>query len=272
MLRLQSVIILFKIKFEFQLMSAWTVGLASLKEVQRMARATHKVSARQRRSVGRTPARAVLREDGAQTRQKLLEVAGRVFAERGYLRATSKEICELAGANIAAVNYHFGGKDGLYSAVLEAAHAKLVSIDSVAEITQSKADSATKLRLLLRKILTEVARRGEGAWELRVLSREVMAPTPLMEGMMKNQVMPKAKMVMGMLADILDVPPSHPAVSRCTVSIVGPCVFLLVVSPEWQKKLFPGLLADPEELVEHMVAFTLGGLRAIAEGLRRSAR
>ena len=213
-----------------------------------------------------------MRENGAQTRQKLLEVAGRVFAERGYLRATSKEICELAQANIAAVNYHFGGKDGLYSAVLEEAHARLVSIDSGAEITQSKTDSAAKLRLLLRKILVEVARRRDSAWELRVISRELMAPTPLMDAMLKNQVMPKAKMVMAMIADILGVPPTHPAVSRSTVSIVSPCMFLLVVSPEWQKKVFPALLAEPDELVDHMVAFTLGGLRSIAESLKRSAR
>lgn len=213
-----------------------------------------------------------MRENGAQTRQKLLEVAGRVFAERGYLRATSKEICELAEANIAAVNYHFGGKDGLYSAVLEEAHARLVSIDTVAEITQSNADSAAKLRLLLRKILVEVAKRRDSAWELRVISRELLAPTSLMDAMMKNQVMPKAKLVMGMIADILGVPPTHPAVGRSTVSIVGPCMFLLVTSQELQKKVFPGLLAEPEELVDHMVAFTLGGLRAIADGLKRSAR
>ncbi|HEY0942036.1 MAG TPA: CerR family C-terminal domain-containing protein [Steroidobacter sp.] len=235
-------------------------------------RSTRRGAAKQRPAAGRTPARAARRENGAQTRQKLLEVAGRVFAERGYLSTTSKEICELAEANIAAVNYHFGGKDALYSAVLEEAHARLVSIDSVAEITQSNADSAAKLRLLLRKILVEVARRGADAWELRVIGRELIAPTSLMDAMMKNQVVPKAKMVMGMIADILGVPATHPAVARSTVNIVSPCVFLLVVSSERQKKVFPALHADPDELVDHMVAFTLGGLRSVAEGLQRSAR
>ena len=70
-----------------------------------------------------------VREDGVQTRQRLLEIAGQIFAQRGYARTTSKEICKRAGANIAAVNYHFGGKEGLYAAVLEEAHARLVSID-----------------------------------------------------------------------------------------------------------------------------------------------
>ena len=46
------------------------------------------------------------------TREKLLDVAGRIFADRGYRAATIREICLAAGANVAAVNYHFGDKMG----------------------------------------------------------------------------------------------------------------------------------------------------------------
>src|SRR6202020_3250974 len=52
------------------------------------------------------------------TRKKLLEVAGRVFAEHGYYAATVRDICAQAGSNVAAVNYHFRDKLGLYTAVL----------------------------------------------------------------------------------------------------------------------------------------------------------
>src|SRR5229473_4084962 len=52
------------------------------------------------------------------TRDKLIEAAGHVFAERGYRAATIREICRRAGANIAAVNYTFGDKMGLYTEVL----------------------------------------------------------------------------------------------------------------------------------------------------------
>lgn len=227
------------------------------------ARKTAKAS-KTRSAAKRTPARAVVREDGAQTRQQLLEVAGRVFAERGYMNATSKEICELANANIAAVNYHFGGKDGLYAAVLEEAHARLLSIDIVTEIMQNEASAADKLRVLLRKIVLQVANRDTGAWELRVLSREFMAPTPLADGMMRNQVVPKSTLVKGMIGEILGVPATHPAVSRSLVNIIGPCLFLLIVNPDWQKKIFPTLLTDTEALVDHMVTYALGGLQSIA--------
>ena len=59
------------------------------------------------------------REDGNATRQKIIEVAGTLFAEKGYAETSSKEITERAGTNIAAVNYHFGSREKLYIAVLD---------------------------------------------------------------------------------------------------------------------------------------------------------
>jgi TetR/AcrR family transcriptional regulator, regulator of cefoperazone and chloramphenicol sensitivity len=205
-----------------------------------------------------------IREDGAQTRQQLLEVAGQVFAEQGYARATSKEICERAKANIAAVNYHFGGKDGLYAAVLEEAHARLVSIDLVAAAVKDQNDPAAGLRMFLSRIVGEIARRDEGAWELRVLSREILSPTPMMDRMLSTQVAPKAKLVSGMIGRMLGVPATHPAVSRSIVSLMGPCIMLLMISEDVIGKVFPSLTLDGDALSEHLVTFALGGIKAIA--------
>src|SRR3989441_12906972 len=52
------------------------------------------------------------------TRQRLLEAAGEVFAERGFRDATIQEICRRADANIAAVHYHFADKERLYRTVI----------------------------------------------------------------------------------------------------------------------------------------------------------
>jgi AcrR family transcriptional regulator len=49
---------------------------------------------------------------------KILESAGEIFADRGFRETTVREICRLAGLNLAAVNDHFGNKERLYLAVI----------------------------------------------------------------------------------------------------------------------------------------------------------
>ena len=56
-----------------------------------------------------------------ETRERLLKTAERLFAERGFKRVTVREICKVARANIASVNYHYGGKLGLYREVMRLA-------------------------------------------------------------------------------------------------------------------------------------------------------
>ena len=56
-----------------------------------------------------------------ETRERLLSTAERLFAERGFSKVTIREICKSARANVAAVNYHFNGKKGLYDEVVRSA-------------------------------------------------------------------------------------------------------------------------------------------------------
>jgi len=53
------------------------------------------------------------------TRTKILRVAARVFAQKGFSGASVRDIVSAAGENVSAVNYHFGSKQKLYQATLE---------------------------------------------------------------------------------------------------------------------------------------------------------
>ena len=62
------------------------------------------------------------------TRQRLLEAALEVFAELGYEGASSREICRRAGANGAALNYHWGSKQALWTAVCDECNRRLLAV------------------------------------------------------------------------------------------------------------------------------------------------
>lgn len=53
------------------------------------------------------------------TREKILETAEALFAEKGLDGTSMRNITDAAGVNLASVNYHFGSKDGLIAAVFD---------------------------------------------------------------------------------------------------------------------------------------------------------
>jgi AcrR family transcriptional regulator len=55
---------------------------------------------------------------GRSAREQLISHATRIFAAKGYAAATTREICDAAGVNIASIHYYFGDKEGLYRAAL----------------------------------------------------------------------------------------------------------------------------------------------------------
>ena len=63
--------------------------------------------------------RSVRNRAGVQTRAILLSEAERLFAERGVEHVAVRDITEAAGANVAAVNYHFGSKQGLIEVLVD---------------------------------------------------------------------------------------------------------------------------------------------------------
>ena len=81
-----------------------------------------------RRRRARKPA---AEKNASSTRKRLLDAAGHVFAEQGFDRAMGKEICKRAGVNAAAINYHFGGIENLYLALLEEIRNQMAATNSV---------------------------------------------------------------------------------------------------------------------------------------------
>jgi len=61
---------------------------------------------------------AVAGDSKVATKQRLIEAAEELFADEGFDRVSVRDITTKAGANVAAVNYHFGSREGLIAVVL----------------------------------------------------------------------------------------------------------------------------------------------------------
>lgn len=222
-----------------------------------------------RRSTKPVPKARGPREDGAQTRARLLEAAGVVFAEKGFDRATAKEITGRAGSNGAAVNYYFGGIEGLYQEVLIAAHNRIVSLQELRAIVHGSLGPQDKLRQLIALIAGIVCGPASASWAIRILSREILAPTPHFDVLRRKALEPKKSLVFALVADLLELPKDHPAVARCFLNIVAPSFMLLLADRRVIANMLPSVGNGGAKALEmHLERFALGGIAAIAEAER----
>jgi AcrR family transcriptional regulator len=206
------------------------------------------------------------------TRQHLLETAGQIIAEKGFDRATGKEICDQARANAAAINYYFGGMEGLYQAILQEAPLKFVSVEAVTAAIADKDDAKAKLEAFLGLFVRALTAQEQSSWVLRVMAREMVAPSPALEALREKQMYPKVRILKSIVAELMGLPEDHPAVARGCLSVMAPCGFLLICDRGPLKRLFPQMGFTPDDapaLIRHMVQFTLAGLSAVAADERR---
>jgi len=84
------------------------------------------------------------------TKERLIAAGMEVFAERGYAEAGIREICRRAGANPAAVNYHFGDKQRFYAEVLVTCHRRMVARRDMPRLADDPGRPAKILRAWLQ--------------------------------------------------------------------------------------------------------------------------
>ena len=202
------------------------------------------------------------RRDGLATRNVILEAAGPIFAEHGYSDATSKEICERAGVNGAAVNYYFGGKENLYAEVLWEAHQQLLSLKDLDEIITSGATPEAKLRAFLARLLQTATESGT-LWGIKIFLRELAAPSSHVERVMNTAILPKALRLRQLLHEITGLPPDSPTAQRAVAFVVLPCISLIMFPNALRTIVLPATTTDTDGMLDDLVRYVTGGLKAL---------
>jgi AcrR family transcriptional regulator len=213
------------------------------------------------------PVKRASRPDGAATRQHLLDIAGQVFAARGFADATSKEICERAGTPMASVNYHFGSREALYEAALVEAHRQVVSLDELTALTEGPGDPREKLGALISRLVGLSTSTG-APWGFMLMLREILSPSPAIPALIDKAVRPKAVVLLGLIGEVLQLNPQEPPVQRALMFSVLPCIALMIAPRQVQAALLPAVAKDRSALAEDFIRFIMAGLDAIAAAHR----
>ncbi len=207
-------------------------------------------------------------EPGPDTRQRILEAAAHLFAERGFKKVTVRDICRSAHANVAAVNYHFGDKLGLYREVVGIAIRVMQETNEAARLAGGAGGAEERLRAFLRVFLERLTCRGTETWLHRLMARELGDPTPALDAIVSRAVRPRFDYLCGLVGELLRRRPSDETVRNCAASIQAQC--MIALPHPIADRLRPALVRTPaeiERLADHITDFSLRGIR----GLRRRA-
>jgi AcrR family transcriptional regulator len=153
-----------------------------------------------------------------ETRARLLKAAERLFADRGFKKVTVREICRAAKANVAAVNYHFGDKLGLYREVMQSAIDRIRATNDAARLAGRGRSSEEQLR---RSIVIFVSRLLASRSDTvhRLIQREINDPTPALDALVEQGVRPRFEYLASLVADIIGCSPADHRVLRSVASI-----------------------------------------------------
>jgi AcrR family transcriptional regulator len=214
------------------------------------------------------------RKGAAKTPKSLLAAASEVFAEKGYRGATIAEICERARANIAAVNYHFGDKETLYTEAWRHSFSESVKAHPPDGGVSDSAPPEERLRGQVLALLCRIA--DEANREFLIVQKELANRTGLLDEVIREELRPLQERMESLVRELLGPRASDMQVRFCVISIISQCINPMVAINRRKEKRegkdgSPGI-DDIEAYSNHVVKFSLAGIRAIRDEAEKKRR
>jgi AcrR family transcriptional regulator len=213
-----------------------------------------------------TPSGAEEAPSGA--RERLLDAAERLFGEKGFRATSVRDITSAAGCNVAAVNYHFKGKEPLYREVFHRRlralrEARVAGAERALHEAGDRAGLETLLRAFTTAFLEPHVDRSGGRRLMQLFSRELLDPH-LRPGTFQSQMIGPVQEALTRAIRKLCPGIEARAARRCATSLMAQLVHVV------QLRQLPGGsrgAGEPglEEYADHIVRFTAAGIRGFVE-------
>ena len=214
------------------------------------------------------PVAKTLRSDGVEARNRLLDAALELFAEKGYSKTSTREIASAAQVNIASISYYFGDKAGLYKAVF-------TDPRSNPGVAPELIDDATQplewaLGNLMRSFV-EPLKQGDLIQQcMKLHFREMLEPTGIWQQEVECNIKPSHHALASALCRHLGLAQPDDDIHRLAMAISGLGVMLHICT-DVTNAVCPALIASHtaldaycDRLVDYAMALTA------AEALRRA--
>ena len=213
------------------------------------------------------PEATVNRDAGASaaTKDRLINAAAALFAERGFDNVTVREICSASQANVAAVNYHFGDKAGLYRSIVMHAIQVMLETNELSQKAGAGLSPEDQIREFVKVFVRRLTSDGPSNWNHKLMAREMEHPTEALDLVMNQVVRPRLDYLSSVAGAIMALPPDDPRVRRSVASLQGQCLMAVRKVPSPLAKTWGGVAQDLDGLMTHIAEFSIGGMRAIGQ-------
>ena len=204
------------------------------------------------------------------TRERLLKAAERLFLAYGYDGTSARMITAEARANLAAINYHFGGKEGLFQAMLarrlDDLHAeRLALLDADERVAAGRALTCERILAALFVPALRLARepRRGGKDFLRLLGRAYVDPSPRLREFLSERYAPSIARFKEAFARALPRIAPRELTWRLHF-MMGALAYTLAGADAWKliAALTPADVPNDQLLLRRLAPFLIAGLQA----------
>ncbi len=171
---------------------------------------------------------------------------------------------------MAAINYHFGDKLGLYREVLQSAIDVMQATSEAARTAGQGLPPEEQLRCFIHVFLERVLASGGVTWIYRLVHREMADPTPAFDALVEQGIRPRIEYLARIVMALSGCARDNPLVMRCVASIQAQSVFYMP-NPIAARLGVKAALAPDEIAVvtDHITEFSLAGIRAASTAHQR---
>lgn len=197
------------------------------------------------------------------TREKILDTAGRIFAEKGFRKTTVREIAAQAGVNLNAINYHFGDKQRLYQLVIETAHETTVEDEDLHKARDGNLSPERRLHAFVSAFLRRAIANRPPLRVGRLMAMEMAEPTEALDMVVQKFIKPRFDLLREIVRQILGDQASEPQADLCAESVIGQCLHL-VLGRSVIVRLIPHLTYTPEnieQVADHVTRFSVAAIK-----------